>query len=149
MLWLKKARSNKKSDDDFIVHLYTEYKTTMFVYAQRILNDNALAEDAVSEAFIKAIHYSKKLRCLKCHEIKTYIVNITQTASYDLIKKRKHQFYAPDDALEYIPDISINILTDLVTEESYQSIMNEFEKLPPKLYDVAHRSLVCEMSHDG
>ena len=89
MFWSKKEPSDKKSHDDFVVHLFKTHGGTMLEYAKRILNDSGLAEDAVSEAFRKIIHYRDKLRLLKPHEVKSYTIRIVHTTSYDFIKKKK------------------------------------------------------------
>ena len=120
----------------------------MTVHARRIMPDDALAEDAVSETFIKIMNHREKLFNLECHQIKAYIVNIVHTTCYDILKKRNRYPHESDDDLEYLPDERVNILIDITSEESYQTIITEFEKLPDKLRDVAHRYLALEMSHE-
>jgi len=138
------------SDDDekFVEQLYEEYHSLMLYVAFDILKDRALAEDVVSEAFIKVIRHLQKLKGFACHQTKKYIVSIVETTSLDFLKKRK----SVKEDLEELLDISIgsdiNILDDLVSREGYDSLMSVIQSLPKNLKDVAYLYFACNHSHE-
>lgn len=138
------------SDQDklHVEQLYNTYKKTMLGVAYKILKDTSLAEDAVSECFIKIIRHRKKLTDVLCHQTRAYIVTIVRTTSYDLQQQKNRHSHDSDDALAELPDNNENVLAKLTAEEGYVSIKTELQKLPRKLREVAHRFLTLEMTHE-
>lgn len=72
--------------------LYNQYKNLALWAANRILNDNHLAEDAVQEAFTRIARnfsaFSKK-NPVECNKTKNFIVIIVERAAIDIYRKRK------------------------------------------------------------
>jgi len=138
------------SDEDkqLVEQLYKQYNSTMLGVAHKILKDMTLAEDAVSESFVKIIRHRKKLTNVLCHETRVYIVSIIRSTSYDILKKRNRHIHVSDDELADMPDETQNILAKITTEEGYASIKSIIKKLPTTLKDVAYRSIALEMTHE-
>lgn len=69
----------------------------LFLLAYSYLKDKMLAEDVVSETFIKLI---EKVHTIKNEQnLNGYLRTIVINKSLDLIKKRKHDFFPGDEVL--------------------------------------------------
>lgn len=137
-----------ESDKRLVEQLYDKYQRLMLYIANQLLGDFALAEDAVSESLIKIIRHREKLRDVSSHQIRPYIVNIVRTTSLNLIKQRASCSHVLEDILEEVPDNSICVLDDFVTQEGYDALVKAFRSLPDTLKDVAYLYLVHELSHE-
>ncbi|MGF7060272.1 RNA polymerase sigma factor [Brassicibacter mesophilus] len=81
----------EESEKTKFEHLYEEYRHTMFYVANSILKDEHLAEDAVHKAFIKLIDHLEKIKEIKCHKTKGFLVIIVKNISIDMYNKRKKE----------------------------------------------------------
>jgi len=131
--------------------IYEEYYGLMMHIALGVLEGHALAEDAVSESFIKIMKHNEKIAGLARHQRKSYIVSIVRTTSLDMLRKRGGAFASkedPDKALESVADSSIPVLDGLIAREGCESIVDAIKSLPGTLRDVAYLSLVYDQSHE-
>jgi len=93
----KLIKAFKAGDKKALEELMLLTYKNLFLLAHSYLNDKMLAEDIVSETFIKLIE--------KCHTIKNeqnfngYLRTIVINKSLDLIRKRKHDFFPGDEVL--------------------------------------------------
>lgn len=71
--------------------LYIKYGKLMKYVAYNILCDDALAEDAVHNAFLKLMKYLNKIDEVNCHKTKSFIVIVTESVSKDMYMKRKRE----------------------------------------------------------
>ena len=69
--------------------IYIEYRELMFYVANRILDNDQDAEDAVHEAFLKVAENIKKIGEPKCPKTKGFVVTIVENKAIDLYRKRK------------------------------------------------------------
>ena len=77
-------------DSEKIRELYEIYEQPMFRIAYAILHDSALAEDAVSDAFIRIIGKLDRLKAPDSPKTKQYIVKtIKSTLSANCLLMRK------------------------------------------------------------
>jgi len=125
-----------KEHRNLIEQIYDLYYGTMMSVANQILKDQGLSEDAVAEAFVKISRHLDKFDDVSGHRTRGYIVKTVKTISYDLCKKINRRKEEPDDFLELTPDTNINILADLVNQESYDSLKDVIQSLPEHLKDV-------------
>lgn len=105
--------------------IYSNYKQTMFYAANRILNDDHEAEDAVHQAFLRVIENLDKINETNCHKTKAFLVAITEHISIDIYRKRKkNNLVSYDELEEYLPDSR--------SEEIGRNldIINALERLP-------------------
>jgi len=125
--------------------IYEKYYGTMLYIADNILHDRALAEDAVSESFIKLTPHLEKFQDISGHQTRGYIVKVVKTVSYDIYNKRVRRDEIEEDFSA--ADKNVDILTDLVSQENYDSIKKIIHSLPDRLKDVL---LLCASgySHD-
>lgn len=136
------------SDKAMLERLYHTYHRLMIYVANKIIPDPHLAEDAVSESFVKIIRYREKFRTMKCHQEKVYIVNIIKTTSINMKLKKDRHAHETDDLSDDMPDPNINILNDVTANEGYDSMVMAVLSLPDKLRDVAYCYFTHGMTHE-
>lgn len=73
-----------------VTEIYKLYSKIMLYVAQSILNDNQMAEDAVSEAFIKIIENYKKINIVNSCKTKGFVVTIVRNVAFDMLRKKKN-----------------------------------------------------------
>ena len=71
--------------------IYQTYRGAMFGIAVAVLRDHHLAEDAVSEAFLKIAKNINKISALDGQVRRDYIVIITRNSALDLYRQRQKQ----------------------------------------------------------
>lgn len=73
-----------EEDREKAAEIYRLYRGTMLYTAKSILHETHLAEDAVSEAFIKIINNLEKINVIDCYQTRGFIVIIVRNTSIDL-----------------------------------------------------------------
>lgn len=108
--------------------LYEIYEQPMFRIAYAVLHSNELAEDAVSDAFIRIIERLNKIGVVKSDKTKNYIVRIIKSTSINLYRKNK-QFFIKElpinEEVMQIPDKSNDVEKVILNAESSR----EFDKM--------------------
>ncbi len=89
-LLLFSAIAPNRRDERFEA-LYYEYRQLMFAVANGVLRDEALAEDAVQQAFLKLFENIDHIPEICCPKTKGFVVIIVRRAAIDLYRKRKRQ----------------------------------------------------------
>ena len=85
-LFLSFRTENEKDKFEF---LYNRYKRLLLSKAYAVLSDYELAQDAVSEAFIRVYKNLRKLDDLESGKTAAYLVMITRNAALTLLNKQK------------------------------------------------------------
>ncbi len=113
--------------------IYEECKLPCLHVALKITKNQALAEDAVHNAFISLIENKDKYFQLSRCKLKSLIVIITKNKAIDLLRGEKHQASTP------IEDITDDILADsfdlseyVESNESYKHLVSCVSGLPEK-----------------
>lgn len=114
--------------------IYHDYRSSMFRIAARILRDEYLAEDAVSEAFLLIAKNISKISTLSCDKQRGYIVILTRNAALDLYRKRKQQEVPIDSIEETCRGFTIE--DEIISAEGYAQLMRSIEELDTKYRDV-------------
>ena len=70
--------------------LYNQYRHLMFSVANKILDNQFDAEDAVHQAFVSIIDNLDKIKEVDCPKTKAYVVIITENKAIDIIRSKKH-----------------------------------------------------------
>ena len=76
-------------DSEKIRELYEIYEQPMFRIAYAVLHDSALAEDAVSDAFIRIIGKLDRLKAPDSPKTKQYIVKTIKSTSINIYRKNR------------------------------------------------------------
>lgn len=147
MLGFYLAMIDTPEEKSVFEELYKEYKSIMYNNAYRILKDNALAEDAVHNAFLAIIENSKKVYNMDCNERRNYLLIINRNAAYAIYKKNKKE----QDIEDYEDTIasSDNIELDFEVEEDTDKIFKMLKSLDTKYSDVLVLKLFYDMSDEA
>ncbi|AUS98807.1 RNA polymerase subunit sigma-24 [Clostridium thermosuccinogenes] len=101
MLPIYLAMLGGEEDKSKFETLYMTYRKLMFHVANRILNDELLAEDAVHQTFLKILENFDKLEEISCHKTKSYIVTMVRNISINLYNQRKRCTTISFEDVEY------------------------------------------------
>ena len=84
--------------------LYLEYRGLMFYVANKILQSEQDAEDAVHQAFLSVAENIEKIGEPDSPKTQGYLITITENKAIDLYRRRKrHQMVALDEQMQGIP----------------------------------------------
>lgn len=97
LIYLQMIESEE--DRDKFAKLYTKYKNMMFRIAMDFFHNEADAEDAVHQTFLKIIANLDKIGQVDCRKTRSYIAVITEHTSIDLLRKQKRHEEVPLDSL--------------------------------------------------
>lgn len=96
--------------------LVDQYADRVYSFTRRITGDDALAEDAAQEAFIKA--WKSRARFDESRNFKSWIFAIAHNASIDVLRKRREwsfsSFFRSDDSNEAV-DIGESLADESVS----------------------------------
>ncbi|MBD5160251.1 MAG: sigma-70 family RNA polymerase sigma factor [Ruminococcus sp.] len=124
-----------QENSDKIKLLYEIYEQPMFRIAFAVLKDSGLAEDAVSDAFIRIIGRLRKIKDPHSDRTKAYIVKIIKSTSINIYRKNKRVINREtviDDTVLQISDSSQNTEENVIDRLENQNRRNLFNKLDEK-----------------
>ncbi|MDF1494430.1 RNA polymerase sigma factor [Caproiciproducens sp. CPB-2] len=135
-----------EADRSFVEELYQKHGSTMLYIAQGILKDQARAEDAVSQAFLKIIDNLQKFHFENCNKTRGLVVIIVRHISYDMLKSEKRRHSVPLEELETeVPAAEDDApLESIVSAESYHFVMDCLSCLNEHYRDVLRLKLIYE-----
>lgn len=127
--------------------LFNKYKRLLLYKAYGILNDYALAEDAVSEAYIRIYKNLGKIEDVDSPKTASFIVTIVKNVSLTILEKRKNVYLSDpseDEGDSY--DIEETILSNAITSDMLKLVDELREELrTPFLlkyaHDLSHREI--------
>lgn len=122
--------NSRKASKSFIENCYILYEQKMYQIAFMILHDEQLAEDAVSEAFLKLMKSDTCFEDVKSDDCKRYIITVIKHASITIYNKKKRErevIYFTDD------DTAFDQQDDQNEEHDIDSFV---EKLPQRYKEV-------------
>ena len=113
-----------------IQKLYEIYEQPMYRIAYAFLHNREMAEDAVSEAFVRIIGKINRLGDAESPKTKSYIVKVIKSTSIGIYRrnKRKYMYEQPiDDNIMQLSDPLTNV-EDKIIAGSTGEIMNGLEE---------------------
>ena len=99
-----------KEDSCKLSTLYNIYEQPMYRIAYAVLRDEGLAEDAVSDAFIRILGKLHKFDDCRSAKTRSYILKVIKSTSINIYLKNKRRFTEEvpiDDAMQIV-DVRIN-----------------------------------------
>jgi RNA polymerase sigma-70 factor (family 1) len=118
----------QKGVESGFTEIFNEYYTPLILYAYRITDNHAGAEDIVEEAFISL--WNKRSSLSEINSLKSYLYTITRNGSLSWIRKNKRQT-ARNRAAASIPEsFDPTALETLIYSEMMSKIYAAMEKLP-------------------
>lgn len=129
-----------ENDDDRIktTEIYRLYSGTMLYIAKTILHDNYLAEDAVSEAFIRIIDNLGKINTINCYQTRGFVVIIVRNISFDILRRQKRSKTLP---LYDYSDYSVckePVFDNVTTKEACSKIVDAISRLNKNYSDILY-----------
>lgn len=116
-----------------IEKLYYKYRKLMFAEAYQILDDEALAEDAVSEAFVRIMKNIDKIDEDNSTRTRNFLIVICRNVAKDIHSKQKRENGAVQECEDYAALTPEDIVID---NESVDRIVSIIENMDPKYKDV-------------
>ena len=131
---------NKAQRKEF-ERFYNENRRLGFSRAYSILHNEAEAEDALSEAFLRLAKCFQKVHNLSSHKLCSYFVIIVKNAALDMLRaSSKEQTVEFDDELDY-SDVSDEENADIERLEECISRLSETDR------EVLYLRFELELSH--
>ncbi|MDR1538646.1 MAG: RNA polymerase sigma factor [Clostridiales bacterium] len=135
-------------DSSKFEYLYSKYKNYLLYKSYQILGDYALAEDAVSEAYIRIYKNLRKINLDDAGRTIAFLAIIAKNESLTLLSKRKNVLFSEleefNSADSY--DLEGNALSDAVADDMMKVICTLKEELKQPFllsyaYDMSHKEI--------
>ena len=137
MFFLCMTMIDSVEDKSKFEELYIKYRQLMKYEANKILDDDYLAEDAVHNSFIKIAKHIGSVEKIDSHKTAAFVVIIVRRTALDILRKeRAHKIVDIDDykertAVEYYDDYRFSV----------DELVGKIEKLPEQYREIL--SLKC------
>lgn len=138
MLLLCLSMLDDPEDQGKVERLFRAHQQMMFYTANRILNDEDDAEDAVQLAFMRILNHLDDIDESDIQKTKSYLSIITQNIAIDIYRKKKREWernISYDEYEIFIEDPagqSFEVVGDLTSNKLADAIA----KLPPRYAEV-------------
>ncbi len=97
MLVIYLSMLNSDEERNLFTERYEQFRFGCLRIAVTILHDNALAEDAVHEAFLSIIRQREKYLSLSCSDFRKSIIIIVRNKCIDILRREKRTVEFPTD----------------------------------------------------
>lgn len=135
------------NDREKAAEIYRQYGSTMLYIAKSILNDAHLAEDAVSEAFVRIINNLEKIDTNDCYHTRGFVVIITRNVSLDIIRKQNRGRTINIDDFSDYSKCEDPVFDDITTREACSVIKNAISKLNSNYSDILYLKMEYDYSN--
>lgn len=146
------AFQTERERDRFTV-LYERYRNLLYAKAYDILQDAMLAEDAVSEAYIRVFRNMDKIEGVDSPRTAAFLVTIAKNTALTIYAKRKEEAVPAED-LASLAGADPQVLEDLVmlelTGERVARLVGTLDEqsrhifLMKYAYDMPHREIAAQ-----
>lgn len=124
------------------IEFYHRYELRLYSVAKNILKNNALAEEATQEAFMRiAKHFEKFLEIFQkdCREIGPWAVTIVKNISLDMLRKERRSEGLPENWDAPAPE-------DTEKADGYRRLVELIRSMPESYRRALELRFVCEYS---
>lgn len=94
-----------------LAEVYVRYHKVMLYVANRILGNQAQAEDAVQNAFLKIVKHPEHVLNIPIDELKPYLIVVSENAARTIYRKLKQIDETPLEDVELINEDSTEDIT--------------------------------------
>lgn len=126
-------------------YIYEKYKRLLLAKAYDILKDHALAEDAVSEAFIRVYKHLGKIDDPDSGQSASFLVTIAKNIAINLYHKEKRT--TPFDVAEYDEADDFDLEDTIATQDDATGALKLVGRLKEELRAVFLLKYAHDMSH--
>lgn len=112
--------------------LYEIYEQPMYRIAYAVLHDSGLAEDAVSDAFVRIIDRLDRIGKAESTRTRNYIVRVIKSTSINIYRKNQRTFVREvpiDEETMQIPDRSAGVEKIVAEHESSREVENMLRQI--------------------
>lgn len=134
-----------ETDKHKFEYLYEKYKRLLWAKAYDILKDHALAEDAVSEAFIRMYKHLQKIEDPDSNQAVSYLVTIVKNVSINIYHREKR--ITPIDINEHDEADSFNLEDLIASKDEAATVMKLVDGLREELKAVFLLKYAHDMPH--
>ena len=110
----------EEEQQDLVKKIYKDYHAFFMNISRNITGSQTMAEDAVSEAYLRIIKNIKKISDLPRHDLRPFCVVIVKNCSMDILRKNERYVYGAEEQLQ---------LESTGQSEPEQEMLNSEEKL--------------------
>lgn len=140
-----------RSEQSKFEYLYNRYKDLLFYKAWEILHDHMLAEDAVSEAYLRIYRNLHKIEGVDSPRSIAFMATIAKNCALSILKKNR--FELAEEALEDSADpydLETEVFEGISAEEVYALLGGLDEELRnifvlKYAYDLPHSEIAAQM----
>ncbi len=130
----------------FFAQIYEKNEKLMLVIANRILHSKEKAEEAVQDAFVKAIEHLSELKRKNEEELKAWLIVVVRHISLNTAKRESQvEYFNPQDWYAAETDRTIE---GFKNEINYRRLKESIRELPSVYKDVLYLRIVCEWSYE-
>jgi len=140
-----------QSEQGKFEYLYGRYKDLLFFKAWGILHDYMLAEDAVSEAYIRIYHNLNKIEGVDSPRSIAFMVTIVRNCALTMLKKNNLEIAEETFENTVDPhDLETEVLEGISAQEVYTALDALDEQLKnifllKYAYDLSHSEIAMQM----
>ena len=132
LIFLTFPNESEKSKFDYI---YNKYKKLLLYKANGILNDYSLAEDAVSEAFIRVYKNLHKIGDPDSGQTISFLCVIVKNTAINILNQNKKIFAPDSDIYENERESDFNVEEYVISETVTEEMLRVVDKLKSELKD--------------
>lgn len=137
-----------EDDRNKAAEIYRLYSSTMLYITRSILGDESLAEDAVSEAFVKIMSNLEKINMKDCYKTKGFVVIIARHTALNMLKLQKRDKTVPfEDYMNYA-DQEEPVFEDVTVRETCAKIAEAITGLHKSYSDILYLKFEMDYSYD-
>lgn len=125
-----------ENDKRLIEELYKSNRQTMYYIAKSCLHNSHDAEDAIHEAFLRAIENIEKLYSIPANKRASYLNVIVRNVSYGIYKRKNSSDLTADD--EDIISNDISPEEEALSNIEYENLVQLIKGLPDGQKDVMY-----------
>lgn len=116
------------TDREKFTQLYKEHRQVMFYFANQILQDEALAEDAVHDAFLRLAGSMSRFDLTR--DAKNLLLTIVRHIALTMKSRRSREMYTFDSAVIYCESESYNPEEHYDTRREMDDILRAIDSMP-------------------
>lgn len=128
--------------------LYELYRGTMLYIAKSILHDPHLAEDAVSDAFLKIIDNLEKINIIDCYQTRGFIVIIVRSTAYDILRRQSRNQTIHFEEYMACSISEEPVLDEVSAKEACSKIAECINKLNKTYSDILYLKIEMDYSYE-
>lgn len=128
------SQSFRLGEESAFDSLFRQYYSSLCLFANGYLKDEAASEDLVQECFIKL--WEQHTTINKPEAIKSFLYTTVRNRCIDLLRKKKVK-QSNEEKFSYLNnEWNKNELQEVVTVETMRQIYDAIDELPPKMQQV-------------